>query len=116
MLDRIVATYDKWNVRISTGMLNDWLENFKKLQTLPKDEDHSLRINYMIQARVRPPHFVCFVNAKHLFAGHYERFLMRNLAQEFKLDGVPLRLTLRSSNHRENKRNTPKDRKQSPMR
>jgi GTP-binding protein len=103
MLDRVVTVYDKWNTRVSTGLLNDWLENFKKLQTLPKAEDHALKINYLIQARVRPPHFIFFVNAKYLFAGHYERFLLRNLAKEFKMDGVPLRLTIRSSNNRENK-------------
>lgn len=25
MLDSIINAYDKWNTRISTGMLNDWL-------------------------------------------------------------------------------------------
>ena len=97
-------------------MLNDWLENFKKLQELPKDNEHILKINYLIQARVRPPHFIFFLNSKKLFEPFYERFLLRNLAKEFKMDGIPLRLTLRSTNNRENKRNKPKERKQSEMR
>jgi GTP-binding protein len=83
MMDKIIVTYDKWNTRISTGLLNDWLDKFKKLDNLPKVGDYDLKINYMIQARVRPPHFVFFVNAKHLFLPHYERFLLRNLATEF---------------------------------
>jgi hypothetical protein len=29
------------------------------------------------------------------------RFLMKNMAQEFQLDGVPLRNTLRSTNNKE---------------
>lgn len=37
MMDKIVTTYDKWNKRISTGLLNNWLEKFKKLDNLPKD-------------------------------------------------------------------------------
>ena len=37
MMDKIVTTYDKWNKRISTGLLNNWLEKFKKLDNMPKD-------------------------------------------------------------------------------
>ena len=38
MMDGIITAYDKWNTRISTGMLNDWLSMFKKLDNLPKDK------------------------------------------------------------------------------
>ena len=31
MMDRIIISYDKWNTRIPTGLLNDWLDKFKKL-------------------------------------------------------------------------------------
>ena len=111
-----MTSYDKWNRRISTGLLNDWLDRFKKLQQLPKDQERSLKINYLMQARVRPPHFVCFINSKKRFEGHYERFLLRNLAQEFGMDGIPLRVTLRSTNNKENKDRQPVTRKQSAMR
>lgn len=67
MLDNIINAYDKWNSRISTGMLNDWLDKFKKRDNLPKDNEMTLKINYLIQARVRPPHFIFFVNNKKLF-------------------------------------------------
>ena len=106
MIDSIINTYDKWNTRISTGMLNNWLEKFKKLDNLPKDSEATLRINYLIQARVRPPHFIFFVNNKKLFKDNYMRFLTENIAKEFKMDGIPLRVTLRSTNNRENKHNT----------
>lgn len=115
MMDRIITCYDKWNLRISTGLLNDWLDKFKKLENLPKDHDHALKINYLIQARVRPPHFIFFVNSKGIFLKHYERFILRNLAQEFKMDGIPLRITLRSTNNRENKSRQPRERKQSKL-
>lgn len=38
MMDYIIKIYDKWNMRISTGMLNNWLEKFKKLDNLPKEQ------------------------------------------------------------------------------
>ena len=103
MMDSIINAYDKWNSRISTGMLNDWLSNFKKLDNLPKDKEMTLKINYLIQARVRPPHFIFFVNSKNMFKDNYLRFITENMAKQFKMDGIPLRITLRSSNNNENK-------------
>jgi hypothetical protein len=50
-----------------------------------------------------------------MFMSHYERFILRNLANEFKMDGIPLRITLRSTNNRENKRVKPKERVQSKL-
>jgi predicted GTPase len=82
---------------------------------MPKDNEHNLRINYMIQARVRPPHFICFVNSRGLFDPAYERFLLRNMAKEFGMNGIPLRVTLRSTNNRENKRASTVRRKKSKM-
>ncbi len=38
MIDNIITAYDKWNSRISTGLLNNWLQKFKKLDNLPKDD------------------------------------------------------------------------------
>lgn len=81
LLDQVMSTYDKWNTRISTGLLNDWLEKFKRVDNLPKTQEFNLRINYMIQAKVRPPHFIFFVNTKYLFKDNYMRFLLDNLAK-----------------------------------
>lgn len=81
MMDGIINAYDKWNSRISTGMLNDWLTKFKKLDNLPKDKEMTLKINYLIQARVRPPHFIFFVNSKNIFKDNYLRFLTENMAR-----------------------------------
>jgi GTP-binding protein len=70
------------------------------LDNLPKDEERTLKINYIIQAKVRPPHFIIFVNNKLIFKNNYMRFLMKNIAEEFQLDGLPLRHTLRSTNNK----------------
>lgn len=115
MMDRIIGAYDKWNMRISTGLLNDWLEKFKKLDNLPREDEQNLRINYLIQAKVRPPLFIFFVNKKSLFKGNYERFLLRNLAKEFGMDGIPLRLVFRSTNNKENRRKPEKRVRRSPL-
>jgi hypothetical protein len=34
VMDEILKNYEKWNLRISTGFLNDWLNRFKKVKLL----------------------------------------------------------------------------------
>lgn len=48
---------------------------------MPKDAETTLKINYLIQARVRPPHYIFFVNNKMIFKANYMRFLLKNMAQ-----------------------------------
>lgn len=98
LIDNVIFAYDKWNSRISTGLLNDWLDKFKKLDNLPKDGENTLKINFLLQARVRPPHIIFFVNNKKMFKNNYMRFVTDNIAKEFKMDGIPLRISLRSTN------------------
>lgn len=31
MMDNILKIYDAWNTRISTGLLNEWLDKLKKI-------------------------------------------------------------------------------------
>jgi len=47
LMDNVVGVYDKWNTRISTGLLNDWLNKFKKLQNLPISDGDRLRIRFI---------------------------------------------------------------------
>ena len=35
VMDGVLKVYEKWNERVSTGQLNDWLGRFKKLANAP---------------------------------------------------------------------------------
>ncbi|EGR28132.1 hypothetical protein IMG5_182690 [Ichthyophthirius multifiliis] len=88
--------FERWNLRISTGMLNDWLGKFKKVQNLPTDgKGESLKIRFFAQVKSRPPTFVLFVNNKMLIKNNYLRFMRNKLAEEFQLEGVPIRILIR---------------------
>lgn len=36
LMESVLKMYDQWNLRVSTGMLNNWLDKFSKLDNLPK--------------------------------------------------------------------------------
>lgn len=49
IMDQVLHLYEKWNIRISTGILNNWLSNFKKVQSMPTEDGDKLKIRFMSQ-------------------------------------------------------------------
>ena len=51
-----------WNMRISTGRLNRWLEPMLEAHPPPLSQGRRLRIRYMTQVKTRPPTFALFAS------------------------------------------------------
>ncbi len=77
--------------RISTGMLNDLVNEATAMVQPPSDKGKKLKIFYMTQVGIRPPTFVIFVNETQLFHYSYERYLENQLRKNFGFEGTPLR-------------------------
>lgn len=63
------------SMRITTGMLNSVLADAQTRVQPPTDKGRRLKIYYMTQVGIRPPHFVVFCNDKKLFHFSYRRYL-----------------------------------------
>ncbi len=81
--------------RITTGMLNDVINEAVNKQQPPSDKGKRLRIYYGTQASVAPPTFVLFVNDKDLFHFSYKRFIENQIRENFGFSGTPIRLVIR---------------------
>ena len=55
------------STRITTGMLNSVLADAQTRVQPPSDKGRRLKIYYMTQVGIRPPHFVVFCNDSRLF-------------------------------------------------
>ncbi|PYG89717.1 GTP-binding protein [Ruminiclostridium sufflavum DSM 19573] len=77
--------------RISTGMLNDIVNEAVAMVQPPSDKGKKLKIYYMTQVGIKPPSFVIFVNETKLFHYSYERYLENQLRKNFGFEGTPLR-------------------------
>lgn len=102
--DTILSVYEHWNARVSTGLLNNWLQKFKRLtendyKSLVKFQTVQ-NILYVTQIRTRPPTFAFFVNKLHLFKPHMTKFFRAKMVEEFGLYGVPIRIIYRGSVYR----------------
>ena len=92
---------DQAAMRITTGMLNSLLADATARVQPPTDKGRRLKIYYMTQAGIRPPHFVCFCNDAKLFHFSYQRYLENQIRSTFGLEGTPIRLTIRQRGDKE---------------
>ena len=82
-------------MRISTGVLNDVLnEAITKVQP-PSDKGKRLKIYYMTPASTKPPTFILFVNDKELAHFSYIRYIENQVRTAFGLEGTPVRFIIR---------------------
>jgi GTP-binding protein len=96
LMDVAFEQRDAWSRRVTTGALNRWFEAAQERNPPPAPKGKRIKLRYVTQAKTRPPSFVVFGNRLDMLPGSYERYLLNSLRAEFGLEGVPLRLTMRS--------------------
>ena len=101
LFDLIVYVNNQAAMRITTGMLNSVLADATARVQPPTDKGRRLKIYYMTQIGVKPPHFVCFCNDAKLFHFSYQRYLENQIRSTFGLEGTPVRLTIRQKSDKE---------------
>lgn len=87
--------------RITTGMLNNVLEDAQTRVQPPTDKGKRLKIYYMTQVGVCPPHFVIFCNDQQLFHFSYQRYIENCIRNVFGLEGTPIILSIRQKGDKE---------------
>ena len=88
-------------LRVTTGMLNNVLADATARVQPPSDKGRRLKIYYMTQTGVKPPHFVIFCNDSRLFHFSYQRYLENQIREVFGLEGTPVRITIRQKGEQE---------------
>ena len=101
LFEVINAVSNNAAMRITTGMLNNILADATARVQPPTDKGRRLKIYYMTQVGVKPPHFVVFCNDARLFHFSYQRYLENQLRAVFGLEGTPVRLTIRQKGDKE---------------
>ena len=92
---------DQASMRITTGMLNNILADATARVQPPTDKGRRLKIYYMTQVGIKPPHFICFCNDARLFHFSYQRYLENQIREVFGLKGTPVRITIRQKGDKE---------------
>lgn len=90
LLETMNIVNNNYNLRISTGVLNDIINQAVLMNQPPSDKGKRCRIYYGTQVSVRPPKFVIFVRNKELMHFSYERYLENQIRNHFGFAGTPI--------------------------
>ena len=91
----IKSVYMEATRRITTGMLNDLLNDAMARVQPPSDKGKRLKIYYMTQVSAAPPTFVIFCNSEELFHFSYRRYIENCLRDSFGFEGTPIKIIIR---------------------
>ncbi|MEA4955609.1 MAG: ribosome biogenesis GTPase Der [Pseudoflavonifractor sp.] len=101
LFDAINDVANQASMRITTGMLNDVLADATARVQPPTDKGRSLKVYYITQVGIKPPHFVIFCNDRELFHFSYRRYLENQIRATFGLEGTPVKITIRQKGDKE---------------
>ncbi|HNU80566.1 MAG TPA: ribosome biogenesis GTPase Der [Bacillota bacterium] len=82
-------------MRISTGMLNDVINEAVLTNQPTVSGGRRFKIYYATQVSIKPPAFALFVNEPSLMHFSYQRYLENQIRKAFSFEGTPVRFLLR---------------------
>jgi GTPase len=95
LMKSVIEAHAVWNRRVPTAALNRFLAQASESHPPPAIRGRRIRLDYMTQAKSRPPTFVLFSARAAALPDAYRRYLVNGLCEAFALPGTPIRLTLR---------------------
>lgn len=95
LFELIEQINNNYSMRISTGILNDIINDAILYNPPPTDKGERLKIFYITQVAVRPPKFIIYVNKSSLMHFSYIRYIENQIRENFHFTGVPLIFELR---------------------
>ena len=87
--------YQRSKNMIPTNKLNVLIEKIMIENPPPAERGKVIRINYSVQVHKQPVVIALFANYPKLIKIPYRRFIMNQIRNNFSLDGIPIRLSLR---------------------
>jgi GTP-binding protein len=99
LMQAILDAHAVWNKRVPTNALNRWLDEALSAHPPPAVSGRRLKINYITQAKARPPTFILFCTRADAIPDIYIRYLVNGLRESFDMPGTPIRITLREKNN-----------------
>ncbi len=95
LFDMINHVLEENSKRISTGLLNDVINDAIAMVQPPSDKGKRLKIYYGTQCAAKPPTFVLFVNNAELAHYSYIRYLENQIRAKFGFEGTPIKFIIR---------------------
>jgi GTP-binding protein len=100
LLDIVDQVAKQHRKRVPTAQLNRFFSEVIEEMPPPLHNGRSVKINYITQARARPPTFVLWVNKPDALSPSYKRFLSNRLRASYGFKGTPIRIATKEKKDR----------------
>ena len=87
LMQAVVDAYEVWNKRVPTAALNRWFEEATSANPPPAVSGRRLRLNYITQAKARPPSFHHLLHARRRGAGRLQALSRQQFARGLRSAG-----------------------------
>ena len=101
LMDLVNTVYEKSSYRISTGNLNEIIQNAVLTNEPPTKNGMRLKIKYVTQGGTNPPTFIIFVNNKDLMHFSYLRYLENCIRRAVDFKGTPIKIFVKDGKEKE---------------
>ena len=101
VMSEVVAVYGEASKRVTTGVLNDVIQDAVTLVEPPAHNGKRLKVLFATQQCSNPPTFIFFVNDTEIIHFSYKRYLENVIRKTFEFRGTPIRLIFRNKNDKE---------------
>ena len=95
IFDKAQEVYAECTKRISTGLLNKVIKEAYMLNPPQSSKGKRLKLLYVTQTGIQPPHIVIFANNAELMKDHYKKYIENKLREAFGFFGTPIKLSIR---------------------
>ena len=95
IFDKAQEVYAECTKRISTGLLNKIIKEAYMLNPPQSSKGKRLKLLYVTQTGIQPPHIVIFANNADLMKDHYKKYIENKLREAFGFFGTPIKLSVR---------------------
>jgi len=96
IMEQVEYVWANTQKRITTGLLNEIIQDAIATTEPPSKNGKRLKINYVSQVATIPPAFAVFVNTPELMHFSYKRYLENTIRRAVDFNGTPIRLYVRS--------------------
>jgi len=103
LLDLVDTVAREYKKRIPTAQLNRFFAEVIEEMPPPLHNGRSIKINYLTQARAKPPTFVLWANSPEGLAPSYKRFIQNRLRDRYGFRGSPIRIAVKEKKDRHKK-------------
>ncbi|MBQ7452920.1 MAG: ribosome biogenesis GTPase Der [Clostridia bacterium] len=96
LMQAVCEVYANTNRKITTGTLNDLIQDAMISSAPPSKNGKRLKIYYATQTGVQPPQFTLFVNDNKCLTDNYVRYLENCIRKSVDFSGTPIKIFVKA--------------------